>query len=146
MTIKIDWVLNNEIAIGPAPKNIEDIDKLKTNNIVSVLCLCSEEENPFENNFHEYFKFKRFVLPDHKHNRAPTIKELNSALEALSIIKKFGPVYVHCVAAIERSPLVCMGWLVRNNNLNPTQALEYMKSIHPRTNPLPGQLALLNHL
>ena len=31
MTIKLDWVLRGEIAIGSAPKNEEDINKLKKN-------------------------------------------------------------------------------------------------------------------
>ena len=57
-----------------------------------------------------------------------------------------GPVYVHCVAAMERSPLVCLAWLVKQRRLKPARALDYLMQVHPGTNPLPGQLALLQKL
>ena len=68
---------------------------------------------------------------------------INKALDMLEELKNFGPVYVHCVASKERSPLVCMGWLVKKHNLTPTQALDYMMEIHKGTNPLPKQFNLL---
>jgi len=61
-------------------------------------------------------------------------------------LRKEGPVFVHCVAAMERSPLVCMAWLMQQEGLNSTEALDYLMQVHPGTNPLPGQLALLNQL
>ena len=89
---------------------------------------------------------KRTILPDHKYKNPISINKLNLALENLSILRKEGSVYVHCLAGIERSPLVCMGWLVKNNNLTPTQALDYLMNVHPGTNPLPNQLKLLSLL
>jgi protein-tyrosine phosphatase len=55
-------------------------------------------------------------------------------------------VYVHCVAAMERSPLVCLAWLVTRHGQTPERALDYLMQVHPGTNPLPGQLALLGRL
>ena len=57
-----------------------------------------------------------------------------------------GPVFVHCVAAMERSPLVCLGWLVKEHRMNPDRALDYLMQQHPGTNPLPGQLKLIQGL
>ena len=43
MVIKIDWVLNNKLALGPAPKVLEDINELKKNKIVWIFSLCSQK-------------------------------------------------------------------------------------------------------
>ena len=53
MNIKLDWILSNEIAIGSAPKTLEDINHLKINGINGILSLCSKEENPFNDNLKE---------------------------------------------------------------------------------------------
>ena len=143
MIIKLDWILSNEIAIGSAPKNDKDINELKKNNISGILSLCSNEENPFNIKLKDFFYYKNILLPDHKYKYTLSIDQLNLALENLSLLKREGPVYVHCLAGVERSPLVCMGWLVKNHNLTPTQALEYLMNIHHGTNPLPDQLKLL---
>ena len=71
---------------------------------------------------------------------------MNLAINTLAEIIESGPVYIHCLAGIERSPLVCMAWLVKNYNLTPTQALDYLMHVHKGTNPLPAQLKLLNLL
>jgi protein-tyrosine phosphatase len=55
-------------------------------------------------------------------------------------------VFVHCVAAMERSPLVCLAWLVSRHGQSPQAALDYLMQVHPGTNPLPGQLRLLDRL
>ena len=47
---------------------------------------------------------------------------------------------------MERSPLVCLAWLVQEHRMTPERALDYMMQQHPGTNPLPGQLALLHEL
>ena len=146
MVIKIDWVLQNELAIGQAPRTQEDINELKKNGIISILSLCSKEEVLSDFDIEEFFLVKRVVLPDHKYKVAPTITNLNMALTKLSEIITIGPVYVHCVAGIERSPLVCMAWLIKNHNLTPIQALDYLMEVHNGTNPLPEQLSLLKLL
>ena len=143
MNIKLDWILSNEIAIGSAPKTIEDVNHLKINGINGILSLCSKEENPFNVNLKDFFNCKNILLPDHKYNYPLSIDQLNLALENLSLLKKEGPVYVHCLAGVERSPIVCMGWLVKNHNLTPTQALDYLMNVHHGTNPLPDQFKLL---
>ena len=92
------------------------------------------------------FVTRRLVLPDHRAGRLPEIDELREALRHLSELSSQGTVYVHCVAAMERSPLVCLGWLVQQHNMSPESALDYLMQQHPGTNPLPGQLSLLKAL
>jgi len=55
-------------------------------------------------------------------------------------------VFVHCLAAMERSPLLCMAWLVRSRGLSPQRALDYLQQQHPGTNPLPDQWRVLKQL
>ena len=89
-------------------------------------------------------KTSRVILPDHRVHRDPTITEIERALEELKRIKQYGPIYVHCVAGVERSPLVCIAWLVTYKNLTPERALAYLMEVHPGTCPLPGQLHVVS--
>ena len=146
MVFNIDWVLRDELAVGAIPKTYKDILELKKNQIQSILSLCAKDEYPVKINCEEYFSCKRVVLPDHKYKNPPNIEQLNLALDTLESIINSGPVYVHCVAGVERSPLVCMACLVKKHDLTPTQALDYLMDIHSGTNSLPKQLRLLHHL
>mgnify|MGYP001214281408 FL=1 len=67
----------------------------------------------------------------------------------LSKLKKlisFGPVFVHCIASMERSPMICMAWLIKEHNLSVQEALDYLMNIHPGTNPLREQIEILEKL
>lgn len=141
-----NWVLTNELAIGNAPKNEEALNKLKKEEIKSVISLCSEEESKLADNIQNLFDCNRIILPDHKSGRYPSLNELVNVLDVIENLKNNGPIFVHCVAAMERSPLVCMGWLIREHGLETLEALQYMMQIHKGTSPLQGQLDLLNRL
>ena len=143
---KIDWVLVDELAIGPAPLANRHVFLLQDAGIKAILSLCEKDEVQSPSSMQELFPFHRYVLPDHRSGRLPKPSELKEALSLLAeLYEKHGSVYVHCVAAMERSPLVCMAWLVQRHRLRPEQALDYLMQVHPGTNPLPGQLALLHH-
>ena len=143
---RLDWVLVEELAIGPAPRADRHLDRLQEAGIKAVLSLCSPGEATLPEGLGERFVHQRCVLPDHRAGRLPELAELEEALDALAALRQQGPVYVHCVAAMERSPLVCLGWLVSRYRQTPEQALDYLMQVHPGTNPLPGQLVLLGRL
>jgi len=143
---RLDWVLVQELAVGPAPRAERHLDRLADAGVMAVLSLCSELEAPPPPGQEGRFACCRLVLPDHRAGRALTLGELEQALTTLAELRQQGPVYVHCVAAMERSPLVCLAWLVRRHGLTPQRALDYLWQVHPGTNPLPGQLALLSEL
>ena len=143
---RVDWVLVQELALGPAPRAERHLDHLANEGVAAVLSLCSVQEAPSPAGLQSRFKCRRLVLPDHRVERLPELAELEQALGAVAELRASGPVYVHCVAAMERSPLVCLAWLVRCHGLTPQQALDYLMQVHPGTNPLPGQLALLAQL
>ena len=141
---KIDWILLNELAIGRAPKKKEDLIILKNSGIKFIINLCSSKECEFIEDSHDLFIIDRYPLPDHRDKRLPNINEIIKVLDRLKIFIKKGPVYVHCMAAMERSPLVCMAWLIREHNLSPQESLDYVMQAHPGTNPLAQQLEILN--
>ena len=143
---RFDWVLRNELAVGPAPRNEKHLIILENKCVASVLTLCSENEVIIPDQIKDKFVHRRSVLPDHTTGRLPTLDELITTLNTLKELKKSGAVFVHCVASVERSPLVCMAWLIREHSMSPTQALDYLMQVHQGTNPLPGQLALLKEI
>lgn len=147
----VDWILQNELALGPAPRKQSHINLLKQEGIVAILSLCGEEEVIYEDgitikHIENIFTLRRVVLPDHRVKRPLNLHQLNFALKELSEIILLGPVFVHCLAAVERSPLLCMAWLIRKHNLKPQQALDYVMQIHAGTSPLSSQLKLLREL
>jgi hypothetical protein len=143
---RIDWVLVNELAIGPAPRAERHLDRLEEQGVRAVLSLCSPEEALPPEGLEQRFACRRLVLPDHRAARLPDREELQAALSALAELRAVGPAFVHCVAAMERSPLVCLAWLVSRHGQSPQAALDYLMQVHPGTNPLPGQLKLLDQL
>jgi hypothetical protein len=134
---RVDWVLVQELAIGPAPRAERHLERLAAEGVRGVLSLCGEEEAPPPRGLEQRFSCRRVVLPDHRAGRMPLAEELAQALAALAQLREEGPVFVHCVAAMERSPLVCL------RGLSPQRALDYLMEVHPGTSPLPGQLELL---
>ena len=142
----VSWVLVDQLALGPAPRSVEHLDQLEAAGITAVLSLCSEQEVTTPAELAVRFRCERQVLPDHRSERPLELPELRLALASLEALQGNGPVFVHCVAAMERSPLVCMAWLMQHQGLSRQRALEYLMQVHRPTNPLPQQLALLEEL
>ena len=117
----------DELAIGPAPHVKRHVLRLQDAGIKEIFSLCEKEEAQPHSSMEEQFPFHRIVLPNHRSARLPKPNELSEALVLLSELhQKYGSVFVHCVAAMERSPLVCMAWRVQRHRLSPEQALYYM--------------------
>lgn len=143
---RISWVLVDALALGPAPLAERHLQRLEAEQIKAIFSLCGEDEAPPPADMHQRFRCERFVLPDHRSSQILELHQLQAALRHLDQLSQYGPVYVHCVAAMERSPLLCIAWLVERQGLTPTEALDYIMQVHPGTNPLPRQLALVRQL
>lgn len=142
---RISWVLRGELAVGPAPRYASHGARLLEEGITGVLSLCSESEAP-PPVLPLRLQQRRLVLPDHRAGRPLRLEELERALELLAELQLQGPVYVHCKAGVERSPLVCLGWLMQRRRLGQLDALDYLMQVHPPTGVLPQQLEVLAQL
>jgi predicted protein tyrosine phosphatase len=143
--LSFHWVLRQRLAIGPAPIHPAHLEQLERAGLRSILSLCSELEAPPPPGLASRFRCLRVVLADHRCSHVSTPAELLRAVHGLEQLEAAAaPVYVHCVASVERSPLVCIAWLMRNQGLSRLQALEYLMAIHPSSSPLPNQLQLLD--
>lgn len=142
----IHWVLADELAIGPAPRAERHLVRLEQAGVRSVLSLTAEAEVLLPSTLAKRFAWRQLVLPDHRSDRLVTVPELEQALELVAELRQEGPVFVHCLAAMERSPLVCLAWLRQQQGLEGFQALDYLMQVHPGTSPLPTQLAVLDQL
>lgn len=140
---RLSWVLRHQLALGPAPSRLEHLELLRDQGCKAVLSLCPASEQIQLEGLQQQFAWSRIALPDHRCSEPLTQELLESALQTLEQLQRAGPVFVHCLAGRERSPLVCMAWLMRVRGLSRQQALEYVSQVHPGTNPLPQHLALL---
>lgn len=143
---RITWVLVEELALGPAPRAPHHLDRLAQEGVRAVLSLCACEEAPPPEGMEQRFQCARLVLPDHRSGRPPEPAELQQGLATLAELRRAGPVYVHCLAAMERSPLLCLAWLVCERRQPLQRALDYLQQLHPGTNPLAEQLRVLRQL
>jgi len=143
---KLSWVLIDELAVGPAPRAERHLEYLEAEGIKAVLRLSSQNEASLQEQIEYRFQYRRLVLPDHKVSRFVKLEEIQQAITILHSLWLHRPVFVHCMAAMERSPLICLAWLIQVQGLSQIQALDYLMQVHKGTNPLPEQLLVLNSL
>ena len=143
---KLDWVLSNELAVGPAPRKKSHFEYLANKNIKCILNLCNEKEAPIDDIYKSAFNFKRYTLPDHKVNKEIELYEVKEIIQIIETLLSYGAIYIHCFAGVERSPLICMAWLISKHKLSPQRALDYLMEVHKGSNPLPSQYKLLSHI
>ena len=138
------WVAINQLAIGRAFKEEKYIKILQEKKIKSVLCLCDENESPNLNYESHNILFKRIILPDHKSSESLQLESLEKAFETLQYLVKNHPaVYLHCFAAVERGPLLCLAYLIKEKQINFNDAIAYMMQINKTTNPMSSQIKVL---
>ena len=143
---KFDWVLIDDIAIGTVPTKTKHLAKLKKEGIKGVLNLCTEEEAKCIDNLKDSFAFKRVILPDHRQKKLLTKDNIITALNELEKLNKLGPTFIHCFASMERSPIICMAWLIKKNEMNCFQAMDYLMMVHQGTSPLAEQFNVLKSI
>ena len=141
-----NWVLIDELAVGSAPHRIENLIELDKLGIKNILSLCDSDEFNLPIKWATRFNWNRYVLPDHKSNEKLSGKTIIHALDIIKSLIDNGPVYVHCFAGVERSPIICMGWMIKYKNLSQRQALDYLSNVHSITNPLPDQYKALKEI
>ena len=131
-------ILINKFAIGTPPFNSNDFNLIK-NKIISVLDLRNEYDlNKID--YEDYmdklkdFNYCNTPLPDHNSGRFAIAEEINQALDQLDQFLAKGPVFMHCHASIERSPLISMAYLHLYEGLTLIQAYDHVNQQNTKTN------------
>lgn len=144
MSLIFSWILIDEISIGTIPKDQNDISLLKSKKIKSIISLANYQDKEQEKKILTQFKYKKIVLPDHRSINKLEITHVKKTINLIKQTESFFPLFIHCEASIERSPLIALAWLMHKKNISLQEGLDYMMSIHSQTNPLPEQIKVLS--
>ena len=77
---------------------------------------------------------KEIHRPESNFGRLSNSSEIQATVFELEKLMKFGPVFMHCHAAAERSPLISIAYLNKNKGLSLIQACDYVKQQNESTN------------
>ena len=141
-----NWILINKLAIGTSPIKNENLIYLSNKGVKNIIGLCSTKEASWHKNIYTKFNCERIVLPDSNKGFLPPKEDLMMAFEKLKSFLEKDITFIHCFASIERSPLLCILYIMENYNLVLEDALDYVRNAHNYTNPTNSQLNLINQL
>lgn len=140
-SVRLHWIVRGEFAVGPLPESLERQELLIKEGICSILTLCREDEGTPPKSLLSKVSWKRVVLDDSHSELAMDAENLARAIDqAEEYIQSSAPLYIHCVAGMERSPSVCVGYLCKYKGLKLWEALNWVKQANPKTNILDSQL------
>jgi protein-tyrosine phosphatase len=123
---------------------VGDGAELTRANIKVVLSLCAKLEGELPEDVTQNFRCLRYILPDRYYATEFKVDQLAQVVEIVhKSIQHQLPIYVHCLAGMERSPTVCIAYLCRYHNLELWEALNWLKQVHPRSMPNESQIRAL---
>lgn len=146
-SVELNWILPNKLAVGPIPLDEQRQEALLNQGFKSLLTLCSESEGTPPSSLLRNVDWQRVPLPDSHSAESVAFSDLCRAVEQVNeYLQTSAPLYVHCVAGMERSPSVCVGYLYKYKNMQLWEALNWVKQTNPRTNILDSQLKAIQAL
>ena len=140
---KLDWIIGEKLAVSKCPDYLIDQDQIIKLGIKNILCLCYLNEVKEPELLTKTLTFTRYPLPDHNSIEKLEINQLNEVIEILNKLIFDGPTLVHCLAGMERSPIVCISWLMKTKNISFIDAYEYVKGVHKETSLLNSHISLV---
>ena len=144
-----NWILINKFAIGTPILKKNEKKILESNGIKTILDLrnSSDFNKSCKEKYFNYlsdFKYINIPLPDHRNPRLASNSEIRKAVEELDISLSKGPVFMHCHAAMERSPLISIAYLNIKSGLSLMNAIDYVKQQNKSTIVNQEQLKYIN--
>jgi atypical dual specificity phosphatase len=129
------WIVDGKLAVGPIPNPIS-LQQLQAAGFKSVLTLCAAAERELPPEVPQQFHWQRLVLPDHSYEEKMQPEQLAEAVAFVdgAMRQNQAPVYVHCLAGMERSPSVCVAYLCLHQGMEVWEALNWVKQRNSRTN------------
>uniref|UniRef100_B8HLI6 Dual specificity protein phosphatase n=1 Tax=Cyanothece sp. (strain PCC 7425 / ATCC 29141) TaxID=395961 RepID=B8HLI6_CYAP4 len=139
----LDWVIPGKVALGGLPQP-DNIDLFSRENIKVVLSLCAPAEGTLPVGMEQAFYCVRLTLPDSHYSYEMSVERLSKAVDVIhQCMSRNLPIYVHCLAGIERSPTVCIAYLCRFQGLELWEAIDFVKRAHPPTCPSAAQIQIV---
>lgn len=142
-----NWILTNELAIGPMPGAGAHWSQLEEAGFRSRFSCCYAEEEALSTPVPPHWRSQSVALPDHRQQETLQPERLLSALDAAeAMIAEQSPLYLHCFAGRERSSLLAIGLTARRRSIDVFAALEWVRRCHPAAAPIYEQLDILEQL
>jgi len=141
----LSWVIPGKLAVGASPQP-GDSTFLEQAGIKVVFSLCGISEGQLPSDVEQQFRCLRLVLPDSRYKSEIKSAQLKVAVDIIQhSIQNQLPIYVHCLAGVERSPTVCIAYLCKHYNLELWESLNWIKQAHPAAMPQESQLKAIRH-
>lgn len=142
----VNWVIPGKLAVGKLPQ-VGDAEQLIHANIKTVLSLCAEQEGVLPEEITKNFQCFRLVLPDRHYSTKMTAEQLAEAVNIVhQNIQNKAPIFVHCLAGIERSPTVCIAYLCKYHKMELWEAANWVKQVHSTSLPNDSGLRAIREL
>lgn len=146
IALPYSWVLTNRLALGPMPAGESHWQQLEEAGLRARFSCCYPHELTAAQP-PEHWLCDAYSLPDHRRQEKLTVASLSEALaRAHALFLQGLPVYLHCMAGIERSPLIAVGLLAIHRQQSLFDALEWVRRCHPASRPIYSQLELLEQV
>jgi hypothetical protein len=142
----IAWVIPGKLAVGELPTATK-LRTLADAGIQAILSVCGESEGKLPAEAAQQFRCWHHLLPDSSYSYPLTPIDLAAAIEIVHrSLQSQQPIYVHCLAGIQRSPTVCIAYLCRYDGQELWDALEWVKTVRPQATPTKAQLQAIRQL
>jgi hypothetical protein len=145
--LQYSWILSNHLAVGPMPRIPEHWDQLTQAGFKGRFSCCYDHENifaPIPNGW----KSAEVSLPDHRNQEKLSVSHLLMAIECAEelLFQDGTPLYLHCFAGRERSPLLAVGLTARLRKIDLFAALAWVRQCHPNALPIYEHLEVMEAL
>jgi hypothetical protein len=141
----VNWVLPGKLALGRLPQPGEGI-ALRRAKIRTILSLCTLPEGTLPDEIQQQFDCYCYPLPDSRSIHPLLVQDLARSVDLVEEQLQQGKtLYLHCVAGIERSPLVCIAYLCRYHHLELWESLHLIRQIRPVAMPTESQIQVLRN-
>lgn len=144
-----DWVIENEIGVGSAPRTREDVDSLRAAGFRAVLDMTETHEPGYREGV-DGVDYKNIPTPDLAEDGAGAVLPDETIIKAVRYIQESveagRPVYVHCRYGANRSAIIVTAYLCTVRGIRLYEAIQTIKEHHPEANPNYRQVGALCEL
>lgn len=143
---RLSWIIPGKLAVGGLPQ-ADDSSILTRERIKVIFSLCAQSEGTLPEEIVQKFRCLRFILPDSHYILRLQTSQLERVVELIhDHVQSQQPIYVHCLAGVERSPTACIAYLCLYQDMELWEAINRVKQAHPSARPTEGQIQVIREL